>query len=303
MKKILNGVLVMLFVFIFGVFSVNALDVNTEDELVSCVTAGGTCKLVSNIVLASSENIASGIIIDKDVTIDLNGYDITSSDYGNGLFTVTHGNVKFIGSGKIIADRTKHNYTTGIRVKGAASDEGANYSVVTIDKDVFVSASYGVFITHNNKHAYGAVVNVYGTIDGQNAYAVTVNGNNKDKTGNVPIINIYDGAKIYALEVDGDDEGIPLYCAGYAIYNIGKAELKGIGNGIGIKAGILTLNGTELLATGEDKSGTVSLYNNGMHPSGAALQIESNAGYADSIEIYLNNAKLVSEKDMLFLNI
>ena len=290
MKRILNGVLVFLISMLVSV-TVNAAEVNEEAELVSCIEIGGTCVLNEDIKLSSNANQSKGIIITKDVIIDLNGHSISTDVYSNGLFTITKGNVKFTGKGSLISNTEQ---SVGIRIQGAQTDQGPNYTVVTLDKNVTLSAPFAAFITHNNKHAYGAVLNVYGTINGRYYYGLYVNGSNQDIEGNVPQINVYDGAKIYALESTFDGDGMAVYAAGYAKYNFGAATFEGIGNAIGIKAGVLTLNGSKLTAKGEDKSESVPEYSNGINSSGAALQIETNDNYADHVEIYVNDATITS---------
>ena len=63
---------------------------------------------------------------------------------------------------------------------------------------------------------------------------------------------------------------------------------------VGIKSGILNISGGTLKATGARNLSVVN-NNNGINPSGAALQIESNEIYAGNIEININDGTLVSE--------
>ena len=104
---------------------------------------------------------------------------------------------------------------------------------------------------------------------------------------NYPVINILDGAVI-------NSSGNGLYIAGDSTFNIGKVSISGIEAGIGMKAGILNINGASVDCSGLDKTPT-SGNNNGIKPSGTTIQLESNNGYAGDMEININGGNFTSK--------
>ena len=178
-----------------------------------------------------------------------------------------------------------------IMVKGSDDPNEKDYSVVNVGKDVTLEGWSGIFITHDNYKSYGVDINFAGTINaiddttGGTGAGIYINGNIKDKY-NSPVVNIQDGAKI-------NSTGNGLYIAGYGTYNINEANISGVESGIGIKAGILNIDGATVTGTGPDATPTEG-YNNGIKASGTSIQIESNNGYAGNIEINIDNGTFVS---------
>ena len=160
-------------------------------------------------------------------------------------------------------------------------------------KDITLEGWSGIFIQHENNTGYGILVNMNGTINAVNdtndgpGVGIYVNGNIQHEN-NSPIINLSNTTKITST-------GNGIYAAGYATYNINGAYITGEEAGLGIKSGVFNiLNGT-ILGTGPDKTPT-SGNNNGINPSGAAIQIESNQGYAGNIELNIKNGTIKSKK-------
>jgi len=85
-----------------------------------------------------------------------------------------------------------------------------------------------------------------------------------------------------------------LYIAGYSTFNINEANIEGIESGIGVKSGIVNIDGATIKGTGPDETPTDG-YNNGIKPSGAAIQIESNNGYPGKIELNIDSGTFTSE--------
>lgn len=94
-------------------------------------------------------------------------------------------------------------------------------------------------------------------------------------------------------EIISDAYGI--YAAGYSVWNVNGAYIEGEDAAIGIKSGILNItDGSTLKATGPNNMPTEN-FGNGINSSGAALQIESNNGYAGEMEINISGGTLISE--------
>ena len=238
------------------------------------------------VVLLSDANLDETLTIDKTVNIDLNGNNITAP---SNVFLVQGGVLNVSGEGTI--RETEPSYAA-IMLKGSQDKDDENYSIVNVSKDVTLEGWSGIFITHDENKSYGVVANLSGKInaindiDGGEGIGVYINGSIKDQI-NSPIVNILDGAEIGST-------GNGIYIAGYTTVNIGKAYIEGTESGIGIKAGKLNIDGASIVCEGKDYTPTGG-YNNGVKPSGTALQIESNSGYAGDIKINIKSGTLRSK--------
>lgn len=260
--------------------SVNGVYYETFEEALANAGSNDTIKLFSNVFLENSVNI------DKTVNINLNGKDISAK---TAVFMVQGGALNLEGTGTI--KETEPNYGA-IRVIGSTNINDDNYSVLNVGENVTLEGWAGVFITHESSKSYGVEVNIKGKINavsdtsGGTGIGVYVNGTIQHLT-NVPIVNIEDGAVITS-------NGNGLYIAGYAVFNIGKAKITGVESGIGIKSGILNIDGASVLCTGSNETPTEG-FNNGIKASGTTLQIESNNGYAGDMEINISNGNFTSK--------
>lgn len=250
------------------------------------------------VVLRDTEVTNETLVINKSLIIDLNGHKITSSINGH-LMRIEKGNVEITGEGTISISTA---FKSAIVVKGSNNVEDENYTTVTIGEDVTLSGWAGLFVTPyasgTENVAYGVTINLNGTIKQVNGsasfedggYALYINGNIKDKV-NAPVFNLSDTAVI-------ESEGFGIYLAGYGTFNINGALISGASAGIGAKSGIINFNDGIIKSTGEDLTPTIS-FGNGIYASGAAIQLESNAGYAGDIELVINGGKVISEKGVL----
>ena len=231
------------------------------------------------IMLLSDVSLDDGLVIDKDVNINLNGNDIYSDSV---VFLVDGGTLNISGSG--ILKENKPNDGV-IKIIGSSSIE-SDYCVVNVGKDVLLEGWSGIFISHSGSKSYGVVVNFEGKINalsdlsGSKGIGIYVNGNISDKSY-APVVNILDNARITS-------NGVGLYIAGYSVFNIKDAYIQGNESGIGIKSGILNIDGAEVLCDGNDDTPTDG-FNNGINSSGTTIQIESNSGYAGDMEINISN--------------
>ncbi|MBR6517075.1 MAG: hypothetical protein IKT40_09600, partial [Bacilli bacterium] len=215
-----------------------------------------------------------------NLTLDLNGHNIIQKQSGANVFNVISGDINITGKGKIISHENANN---AIRIYGSTEVEDKDFTKVTIGKDVTVESNgYAAFITHNDKRAYGVEVNIYGTLKGgYNGFFVngTIQDVDKNNFKNFPVVNIYEGAKISGI-----------YAGGYATWNIGAATIEDEGFGIGVKAGKFEIDGATIKATGEKEDPIAN--NNGISHTGSGIQFETNAEYADHIDMIIKNATL-----------
>ena len=238
------------------------------------------------IILTTNIKEDNSLIINKTVNINLNGKNITAPEK---VFLVEGGSLNLSGKGTIKEE--KPNYGA-IMIKGSTDPDDTNYSTLTVGSDVTLEGWSGIFISHTNSKSYGVKVDFSGNINavsdtsGGEGIGIYVNGNIKAKD-NVPVINIKDGANITS-------NGNGLYIAGYSIFNIDKATISGLESGIGIKSGILNINGATVTCNGEDTTPTEG-YNNGIKHSGTAIQIESNDGYAGNMELNIKSGNFRSK--------
>ena len=239
-----------------------------------------TISLTNNITLDETLNI------NKTVNINLNNFDIKAEEK---VFTVQGGTLNLSGKGMIY--ESKPNYGA-IMVLGSNDSNDNNYSTVNVGKDITLDGWSGVFINHNNGTGYGIVINIDGGINsvadsnGVTGAGVYVNGNIKN-TDNSPLINLSNTSRITS-------SGTGIYAAGYATYNIDGAYISGSESGLGIKSGVFNITDGIIRGSGEDKTPT-SGNNNGINPSGAAIQIESNSGYKGDIKLNISGGTFKSE--------
>lgn len=250
------------------------------EEAIDNATSTDIITLISDIELSET------LQINKTVNINLNGNDITAPSR---VFQVEGGVLNVSGKGTI--KETEPNYGA-IMIKGSTDSSDSNYSIVNVGKDVTLEGWSGIFVPHNSSKAHGVVANLEGKINalddinGDSGVGIYINGNIKHQD-NPPTINIKDNAKITST-------GVGLYIAGYTKVNIGNAYISGEDSGIGIKSGILNIDGATITCEGDDYTPTEG-YNNGIKKSGTTIQIESNNGYAGNIELNIKNGTFTSK--------
>lgn len=260
--------------------SINGKYYENLEEAINAAGKNETINLLSNI------NLPEAIRITKKVNINLNNNDISSNDT---VFLIQGGELNLRGTGTI---KENNPYYGAIKVIGNKINNNEKYSIVNIEKGVKLEGWSGIFVSHDSSKSYGVEINFDGQIngisdkDGGLGIGIYINGNIKDKE-NSPTINIYDNAKITS-----NGEGI--YIGGYTTVNIKKAHIEGKEAGIGIKSGILNINGATIKCSGKDSTPTEG-FNDGIKSSGTTLQIESNTGYAGNIEIKIEDGEFISK--------
>jgi len=314
MKKKIIYTLISIVAFMLFVPNIFAeeVSVDTASKLLNAVNSSVDEDVIT---LEDDITLEEALVITKELTLNLNGNDLTFD--ANGHFVVQNeiairiegGNLTITGSGKI---SEAEPWFAPIVIKGSKNQSDTNYSTVTIGKDVTLEGYYGVLVRQglvsDNYMAYGITVNFNGKFkslkDKNNTYgsAVYVNGNIQplsseyDTNGNIkdgvldnyPVINIGNTAVIESL-------GTGVYAAGYATWNMNGAKITAVDSGIAAKAGEFNIISTEITVTGEDLRPTDG-YNDGVNPSGAVFQLESNKGYAREIKLNIESGNFVSEK-------
>ena len=213
----------------------------TLADAVAAAKNGGTIDLLSNV----SERL--WIRNNEDVTINLNGYTISSE---NQTANVRHGKLTVNGPGTIKEDTP---YFGALLIKGSTNQSDTNYAVATINKNVTLEGWAPVFIDqldskNNAGKAYGITVNLNGAVlngkkdsTGDLGSGIYVNGTIKDTT-NAPVINL-DSTTVTS-------EGQGMYLAGYATTTVNGGSVSGSETGIEIRAGKLTVNGATVNGNG-----------------------------------------------------
>ena len=287
MKKIkkifLSTILLVTILIPTKIFALEFEEVKDAEALISAVEEGKNIKLTSDIL-----NVDKTLLINKEITVDLNGKNVSFTNKNH--FEVVGGNLTITGKGTV---KEENPYYGAVMLRGSENIEDKSYSVLTVGKDAILEGWAPIFINQkgleNNTEAYGVVVNLYGTLkgfedsSGDRGHGIYLNGQSKNKI-NYPIINVFEGAKI---TTPGDG----IYAAGYAKWNIEGATITG-GIGLGIKAGIFNLKNVTVIATDSYKE--AEGYGNGINSTGAAIQIESNNGYAGAIDITIDKGSYTS---------
>ena len=228
------------------------------------------------ITLGNNVNLEDPLLIQKNININLNGKTIEGKEK---VFVVSGGSLNLTGNGTI---RELSPYYGAIFMEGSTDPNKEDYSTLSVSSGITLEGWSGIFIDHVDKVGYGVLVNMNGTIkavddiNGGSGTGVYVNGNIKHLE-NSPIINLGKTAKITST-------GNGIYASGYATYVIDGSYIEGDEAALAIKSGKFRILSGTLVSNGMDKTPT-SGNNNGINPSGTAIQIESNNSYAGNIEL------------------
>ena len=245
-------------------------------EAVAAAGASATIKMIGNETLTSNVVIGgtygstasqTTAINAQDITLDLNGYNIT----GDKTIYLAGGSLNITGEGTI------ENTGTGaspVGVRYVNSTSGLDYTskrTLTIGENVSLKGKvYGlnIFGTNSATVANDIEVNVNGKVEGM----LFVLGNLKNDDNNI-VINVNGSVDASGIEL-GDEEcktGIALNGNAKLVVNDG-ASVKGE-TGIEVRAGELTVNGGTITATASEYSYTAN--NSGTTIKGAAIAVAS----------------------------
>lgn len=227
----------------------------------------------------------------KEITIDLNNHTISAE---HKTLDIQGAKLTLKGKGTV---KENDPYYAPIHIKGSENEKDTNYSVVNVGKDVTLIGWSGIFVNQLNAKAYGVVVDCGATIKaikdsgGTTGSGIYINGQIKH-TNNAPQITLTSTTNITS-------EGDGIYAAGYGIWNINGAKIEGNEAGLAIKSGIFKINNSNVSSDGKDVRPTEG-WGNGINPSGSAIQIESNKGYAGKIDLTINGGTYTSKNGAAF---
>ena len=251
MKKIISIALALLMVAVM--LPVMAM---AEEPATALPTAdaNGVITLEKDVVLADA------VEINSDVTIDLHGWSITSSNGNSGKVIIAMANVTIkdsVGNGRIESTSTSGGSSAAIRVGTAGTDKDIT---VTIESGTMKGRDCGIFVAGINSKL---VVNG-GYIEGTNGFGVSGNGSMKNGVPECgPTTITINGGKII-----GGGTGIYHPQVGQLMINNGEITGK---TGVEIRAGGLIVSGGTITATGDSISTNPN--GNGTTTVGAAVAI------------------------------
>ena len=252
MKKIISIALALLMVAVM--LPVMAMADEPAAELPTA--QNGVITLEKDVVLADA------VEINSDVTIDLHGFSITSSNGNSGKVIIAMANVTIkdsVGNGRIESTSTSGGSSAAIRVGTAGTDKDIT---VTIESGTMKGRDCGIFVAGINSKL---VVNG-GYIEGTNGFGVSGNGsmsNNNTTSECGPTTITINGGKI----IGG---GTGIYHPQVGELTINNGEITGK-SGIEMRAGKLTVKGGAITATGTTL--TVNKNGSGSTTDGAAIAI------------------------------
>lgn len=250
--------------------------------------------VATTITMLKDVNLPNYITVNngKDITLDLNKHNIIFTGYS--VFRVKGANFHVTGEGTIFENQ-KDGFAPIIA--GGSKEDIANYTTITIDKDVILKGDYaGIFVDTDNGgkgsyNNYGLIINMNGSIDltaitdGVSAYGIYVQGLNKVTTGNVMQINL-DGARIKTGEE-------AIYAAGYAKWNLKDCTFTAENAAIELRAGEMTIDGGNYTATATEFKCEAN--GNGSTTQGAALAIAQHTTKKD-ITVNIKDGTFVGVK-------
>ena len=228
----------------------------TFADAVAAAQEGDTVTLLDNVTLTAQQEIS------KNLTIDLNGHNITNSH--TRTIKVSKGTLTLTGSGTVSSNVADVGYSV-IRVGG---EEAGNAGLV-VGKDVTISSAtaYGITVFGATTETVTINGTIISTAPENNAYdgcAVSTLGN--DTTA--ATITINDGAKLSAENTNA------IYMpSGNLIVNGGTITGR---TGIYVKSGSTTVKGGTI--TGNGAAVAYNYYGNGGISTGDALVVDS-CGY------------------------
>ena len=225
------------------------------------------------ITLDGDVTLSDKLVIDdgSNLIINLNGNTLSGE---NTVIRITHGNVELTGQGEV---KENEPYYAPVFLEGSANPDDADYSTVTVGKDVTLTGWSGVFIdyidSNGSKVGYGIVANVYGTLNsvrdtsGAGGHALYVNGSLTATEGNIPKITL-DGARLNTVAGNG------MYLAGFADTRIINSTITSNAEGstgIEIRAGKMYIENSNI--AGGNGEFTVQPNGNGATTGNVALAV------------------------------
>lgn len=313
-KKILFATLVF-FAMLLIATNVKAVEVSNWVELKGALQGTEEEVKLTSAITEDTEASETKISISGKKVLDLNGLTLTLK---NAYFEVA-GNAELTidGKGCILSDVRKtvdcitggtlniksgtikntHNDSRGnsyhgrvIGTWGTETDTGV-VTTINVEKGVILISDYGYGINvfeDVTKGSYNVRINTAATIRAKQM-AITISGNVKEITGNVPTINIKEGADFESPEV-------AIYGAGYGKWTIEQGTKFVGAEALTIKSGTFDIKGGDFIANGEYVENPIAK-GNGAESTGNAINIISHSSYAGNIEVKLSETVNVESKN------
>ena len=218
----------------------------TEEQLISAIAN----ESVSYIALAKNITLSNTLNINRDLTLNLGGYTITSSvkalNIVDGNVTIDNGTISATGAHALYVDGT----TTGSDISLTL---GSKLTVNSDNCAIFIKGAGAKLVTSATLYANGQ----FATISG--------NGNPGNEVNSISIV----GGNVTHVSY------IAIYVPQTGVFNISGGEITGT-SALYVKSGTLNISGGKLTATGEHEDYVYS--GNGAHFAGDALIIDA-CGY------------------------
>ncbi len=291
---------------VFAVNNTGSINVDTGVELrvndKSSVTYYVASEKALNTAIAGTNTTAKNIIFTADITITSNDklvidsgntFDVNLSGYIlNGRTNLKHGKVTFR-NGTIAGGKEQ-----ALNVYGSTEATATDYSVLVVEKDVKVTADVWavcIFGSAYNKNGYGAVANIYGTLettgDGTEG-AVFVSGNLGQYVDADFAASSTNIVNIYGSVTSQKDAAIAIN--GAATVNVYDGATVTGNTAIAIKRGKLVVNGGTITGTGEAKSNP-AVNGNGTEMTGSAVSATSTYSKHGPLSVEINGGTITSE--------
>lgn len=258
------------------------------------------------------------------INLDLNGHTLTLKGFTEtkiAAINLYKGTLNINGSGTIKNDDANAQKIDLIRVYGAW-DDVANWSTLTIDKDVKVESSHYNAITidcHAKKeftttdphtiingttyrangahyslgddygHAYGVNITISGVVYGYK-YGIKVNGNVVGTGENAPKIHLTSTSDVIAFEAS--TSSVAVYSSGYASWNI-EGNVEGA-NGVYVKSGKVAIDNATITSSFPGTPNNIYGKSSGVNVGGMAICIESNDSYVGGQEVTISGDSKVT---------
>lgn len=311
MKKILTLTIITLIALFALSTNVNAAEttVSTWVDLKTALegTEYDTITLENSVTVLAQETLdlnGKTLILNQKLIVDGGKLTIT----GNGKITSSVASDLIVvkqGSSLIVENGILENtaYDNGVvRIEGNPTDTDEK-TTLTVKADAKLRGNYCVYVPAVGQ--FGIVIDIYGILEAiteNNGYnegsiGISINGSLQSTTGNVPEINIYEGAVITTEEGEtgdvNDDDAPAIYAAGYAIWNIRGGSITG-SEALSIKAGKFNITGGTFAGNGKYVN-PATPEGSGSEATGSAISITANSGYSKNVEMKISNAEVTSE--------
>ncbi|MBQ6380448.1 MAG: hypothetical protein IJJ41_02460 [Clostridia bacterium] len=244
-----------------SVAELNGVKYDTLQAALSAVYGTGTVKLLQDVTVSERLNVFD------NTTLDLNGYNITSTYAGNGGLTICNANLTVTGEGTISANSLSNSANVFVSLYTVGD---ASASLTVQDDAIIESNGYTVSLMYgSDTYSKNVTINVEGGAVKSSANPpISING---QVTNHTNTINISGGT----VETTNTNAAA-IFASGYANWNISGGTVKG-GTGIYAKSGNINISDdANIVATGAQSD--YQYVGNGAHSTGDAIVID-NCGY------------------------